>query len=61
MLRDRAAQVPVACPARHARRCRAVAGERVVVVGTLVWYNERGQLVLEAEEVTPSAKARSPP
>ena len=53
VLRDRAAQVPVACPARHARRCRAVAGERVVVVGTLVWGNERGQLVLEAEEVTP--------
>ena len=53
VLRDRAAQVPVACLARHARRCRTVAGERVVVVGTLVWYNERGQLVLEAEEVTP--------
>jgi exodeoxyribonuclease VII large subunit len=53
VLRDRAAQVPVACPARHARRCRAVAGERVVVAGSLVWGNERGQLVLEAEEVTP--------
>jgi exodeoxyribonuclease VII large subunit len=53
VLRDRAAQVPVACPARHARRCRAVAGERVVVVGTLVWGNDRGQLILEAEEVTP--------
>ena len=53
VLRDRAAQVPVACPARHARRCRAVAGERVVVVGSLVWGNERGQLILEAEEVTP--------
>ena len=53
VLRDRAAQVPVACPARHSRRCRAVAGERVVVVGTLVWGNERGQLILEAEEVTP--------
>lgn len=53
VLRDRAAQVPVACPARYARRCRTVAGERVVVVGTLVWLNERGQVVLEAEEVTP--------
>ena len=42
VLRDRAAQVPVACPARHARRCRAVAGERVIVVGTLVWGNETG-------------------
>jgi exodeoxyribonuclease VII large subunit len=30
-----------------------VAGERVVVVGSLVWGNERGQLILEAEEVTP--------
>jgi exodeoxyribonuclease VII large subunit len=53
VLRDRAAQLPVACPARSARRCRAVAGERVVVVGSLVWGNDRGQLVLEAEEVTP--------
>jgi len=52
-LRDRAAQLPVACPARHTRRCRAVNGERVLVVGTLVWGNDRGQLVLEAEEVTP--------
>ena len=53
VLRDRAAQLAVACPSRHARRCRAVAGERVVVVGALVWRNETGQLVLEAEEVTP--------
>ena len=52
-LRDRAAQLPIACPARNARRCRAVAGERVVVVGALVWGNERGQVVLEADEVTP--------
>ena len=53
VLRDRAAQLYVACPARNARRCRAVAGERVTVLGVLVWGNERGQLVLEAEEVTP--------
>ncbi len=52
-LRDRAAQMPVVCPARHSRRCRAVGGERVLVVGSLVWGNDRGQLVLEAEEVTP--------
>lgn len=52
-LRDRVSQVPVACPARNARRCRAVNGERVMVVGSLVWVNERGQLQLEAEEVTP--------
>lgn len=52
-LRDRAAQVSVVCPARHSRRCRAVAGERVMVVGALVWGNERGHLSLEAEEVMP--------
>jgi exodeoxyribonuclease VII large subunit len=52
-LRDRAAQMPVVCPARHARRCRTVGGERVLVLGSLVWDNDRGQLVLEAEEVTP--------
>ena len=53
VLRDRAAQLPVACPSRNARRCRAVDGERVLVVGVLVWGNDRGQLVLEAEEVLP--------
>ena len=53
VLRDRAAQVSVVCPVRHSRRCRAVDGERVLVVGVLVWGNERGQLLLEAEEVTP--------
>jgi exodeoxyribonuclease VII large subunit len=53
VLRDRAAQLPVACPSRNSRRCRTVAGERVIVVGTLVWGNDRGQLLLEAEEVTP--------
>ncbi|HET9060255.1 MAG TPA: exodeoxyribonuclease VII large subunit [Acidimicrobiales bacterium] len=52
-LRDRVSQVPVACPARHAKRCRAVNGERVMVVGQLTWVNEHGQLQLEAEEVTP--------
>jgi exodeoxyribonuclease VII large subunit len=52
-LRDRAAQISVSCPSRNARRCRAVAGERVVVVGSLVWRNEWGQLNLEAEEVAP--------
>lgn len=52
-LRDRVSQVPVACPARHAKRCRAVNGERVMVVGQLTWGNERGQLQLEAEEVSP--------
>jgi exodeoxyribonuclease VII large subunit len=52
-LRDRASQLPVSCPARAARRCRAVDGERVMVVGQLVWGNDQGQLALEAEEVTP--------
>jgi len=53
VLRDRASQISVACPARNARRCRAVNGERVQVVGQLVWANERGQAHLEADEVTP--------
>jgi len=52
-LKDRAAQLPVAVPARFARRSRAVHGERALVVGALRWANDRGQLVLEAEEVTP--------
>jgi exodeoxyribonuclease VII large subunit len=52
-LRDRAAQMPVSFAARAARRCRAVDGERVLVVGALVWGNDRGQLVLEADEVVP--------
>jgi exodeoxyribonuclease VII large subunit len=52
-LRDRAAQMPVSFSARVARRCRAVEGERVMVVGALVWGNDKGQLVLEADEVVP--------
>lgn len=52
-LKDRAAQLSVSVPARAARRCRAVNGERVMVVGLLVWLNDRGQLVMEAEEVMP--------
>jgi exodeoxyribonuclease VII large subunit len=52
-LRDRAAQISVACPSGRAARCRTVAGERVCVVGTLSWLNERGQLQLVADEVTP--------
>jgi exodeoxyribonuclease VII large subunit len=52
-LRDRAAQMPVSFSARVARRCRAVDGERVQVVGALMWGNDRGQLVLEADEVVP--------
>src|SRR6516165_5448373 len=52
-LRDRAAQIDVKVPATVARRSRTVAGERVSVVGTLQWVNERGQVHLVAEEVTP--------
>jgi exodeoxyribonuclease VII large subunit len=52
-LRDRAAQIDVKVPATLARRSRTVAGERVNVVGTLQWVNERGQVHLVAEEVTP--------
>ena len=52
-LRDRAAQVTVVCPRARVSRCRTVAGERVCVVGVLNWVNERGELQLVAEEVTP--------
>lgn len=56
VLRDRAAQVSVTFSARNARRCRAVAGERVLVVGQLLWSNERGQVLLEASQVTPTGE-----
>ncbi|HSS10439.1 MAG TPA: exodeoxyribonuclease VII large subunit [Acidimicrobiales bacterium] len=52
-LRDRAAQITVMCPQAKVSRCRTVAGERVLVIGSLTWVNERGQLLLVAEEVTP--------
>ncbi|MDP9072198.1 MAG: exodeoxyribonuclease VII large subunit, partial [Actinomycetota bacterium] len=52
-LRDRAAQASVRCPAARAARCRVVAGERVLVTGTLGWVPERGQLQMVAEEVSP--------
>jgi exodeoxyribonuclease VII large subunit len=52
-LRDRAAQVTVMCPRAKVARCRTVAGERVCVSGVLTWVNERGELLLVAEEVTP--------
>lgn len=52
-LRDRACQITVACPAARIRRCRTVHGERVCVTGCLSWGNDRGELVLVAEEVVP--------
>src|SRR5439155_8926204 len=52
-LKDRAAQVPVRCPAKVVHRCRAVAGERVQVTGSLTWLSDRGLLQLVAEEVVP--------
>src|SRR5688500_12676328 len=52
-LKDRAAQINVACPASRASRCRAVAGERVSVYGLLNWYPDRGQLSFVADEVVP--------
>ena len=52
-LRDRAAQIEVKVPASAARHSRAVAGERVCVVGGLQWANDRGQVHLAAEDVTP--------
>jgi len=52
-LRDRAVQVPVRCPSARAARCRAVAGERVLVTGAMAWLTDRGQAQLVAEEVAP--------
>jgi exodeoxyribonuclease VII large subunit len=52
-LRDRAAQITVMCPRAKVARCRSVAGERVCVSGVLTWVNERGEMLLVAEEVMP--------
>ena len=52
-LRDRAVQVSVRCPANRLARCRAVAGERVSVTGSVAWLADRGALQLVAEEVAP--------
>jgi len=52
-LRDRTSQVRVTCPPSRSSRCRAVAGERVCVIGVLAYVNDRGELQLVAEEVTP--------
>lgn len=52
-LRDRVVQVSVRCPAARAARCRVVAGERVVVTGSVSWLPERGQVQLVADEVSP--------
>jgi exodeoxyribonuclease VII large subunit len=52
-LRDRAAQMNVTFAGARARHCRAVHGERVCVTGAVTYTPERGQLQLNAEEVTP--------
>lgn len=52
-LRDRAAQLDVKVSRANTRHCRAVAGERVCVVGKLEWSPDRAQLHLAAEEVVP--------
>ena len=52
-LRDRAAQVSVVVPSAKARHCRAEAGERVRVTGSMQWSPDRGQAQLVAEEVIP--------
>jgi exodeoxyribonuclease VII large subunit len=53
VLRDRNAQLRVWCKGARARRTRIADGERVSVVGRLVWANDRGDLSLDAEEVNP--------
>jgi exodeoxyribonuclease VII large subunit len=52
-LRDRAAQIAVRCPSARLVRCRTVAGERVLVTGSVSWLPDRGHLQLVAEEVAP--------
>lgn len=52
-LKDRNAQVSVRCPAARASHWRVVAGERVLVSGTVSWLNDRGQLQFIADEVAP--------
>ena len=52
-LKDRAAQITVTCPGARAKRCRTVAGERVLVTGTLEWVSGWGALQVVAEEVIP--------
>ncbi|HMC38394.1 MAG TPA: exodeoxyribonuclease VII large subunit [Acidimicrobiales bacterium] len=52
-LRDRVAQIQVRVAPAAVRRSRIVGGERVSVVASLQWSNERGQLQLVAEEVVP--------
>jgi len=52
-LKDRNAQVSVRCPGTRARQWRVVAGERVLVSGTVSWLNDRGQLQFVADEVAP--------
>jgi exodeoxyribonuclease VII large subunit len=52
-LRDRGLQLTVTYPAERARRCRAVHGERVSVVGSTSYTTERGQVALVAEEIVP--------
>jgi exodeoxyribonuclease VII large subunit len=52
-LKDRAAQITVTCPGARAKRCRTVAGERVLVTGTLEWVSGWGALQIVAEEVVP--------
>jgi exodeoxyribonuclease VII large subunit len=52
-LRDRAAQLSVTVPPAKLARCRVVAGERVLVSGTLSWFTDWGQLLFVADEVSP--------
>ena len=52
-LKDRNAQISVRCPGARAAQWRVVAGERVLVSGTVSWLNDRGQLQFVADEVSP--------
>ena len=52
-LKDRNAQISVRCPGSRASQWRVVAGERVLVSGTVSWLNDRGQLQFVADDVSP--------
>lgn len=52
-LRDRTAQIQVTVPASRARFVRIATGERVAVTGLVAFYGDRGQVQLEATDVTP--------
>ena len=56
-LRDRTAQISVQMSAARARHVALADGERVAVTGSISWVPDRGQLVLDATDVSPVGEA----